>query len=150
MPTKTTAFVVALGLLCTGCAAGDPGFTPDDPAGFWIGLWHGVISLVTLVIGIFVESVQVYERSNTGGWYDFGFLLGILCVWGGGSKADGGRRRKRRADAEWEQIGRQVEAKVKRRIRDWAEAEPDEDWKVVEAKAEAKLKHKLRQWAEED
>lgn len=141
---------IVMSVVLVGCAAGDPRYTPEDPAGFWTGIWHGMISIITLVIGIFSDTVQVYERNNTGGWYDFGFLLGVLCFWGGGSKATPRRRRRPRPnDPEWEEISRKVEAKLKRKIREWSEAEPDEDWNVVEARAEAKLKRKVREWAEE-
>jgi hypothetical protein len=133
-------------VVLAGCAAGDARFTAESPAGFWIGLWHGAISLVTLVVGIFTDAVRMYEPDNTGGWYDLGFLVGATCIWGAGSHRAG---RKSRRDAEWEEIGRKVEAKLKRMIRRWAEAEPDEDWRVVEEKAERKLKQKLREWAEE-
>ena len=140
--------VIIAAFLMVGCAAGDARFTADEPAGFWIGLWHGIISFVALVIGIFSDSVRVYEVNNTGGWYDFGFLLGATAIWGG-SHAYDRTTRKRKHDAEWEEIGRKVEAKLHRKIRQWAEAEPDDEWDVVEAQAEAKLKRKLRQWAEE-
>lgn len=144
---------VTLALLATvvlaGCAAGDERFTTEDPAGFWVGLWHGAISVVTLIIGIFADGVEVYERNNTGGWYDFGFLLGTTIIWGSGHRAAPRRSRAQRMnDQEWEEIGRKVEAKIKRKIRQWSEAEPDEDWNVVETKAEEKLKRRLRTWAE--
>ena len=74
-----------LGLACllfVGCAAGSPQFTSEAPAGFWLGIWHGLISFVTLVIGIFNDHVRVYEVDNTGGWYDFGFLIGVTMLWG--------------------------------------------------------------------
>jgi hypothetical protein len=45
-------------------------------AGFWIGLWHGVIAPITFLISLFVSSVNIYEVHNNGGWYDFGFVLG--------------------------------------------------------------------------
>lgn len=144
--------VVVASLLLAGCAAGDPRFSADDPAGFWAGLWHGVISVIAFIVSLFHEGVEIYERNNTGGWYDFGFLLGVTAIWGGGSHTARRRersRRRRKQDEEWEQIGRKVEAKIKRKIRQWAEAEPDEDWNLVEAKAERKLKRKVRQWAEE-
>lgn len=139
-----TATVVALATIA-GCAAGDPRFTAETPAGFWMGLWHGMISLVALVIGIFADGVHVYEAHNTGGWYDFGFVIGVACVWGSGHHAT---RRRPRRDPEWEEIGRKVEAKLKRLIRGWAEAAPDESWQVVGEKAERKLKTRLREWAE--
>lgn len=140
--------VVALGaLVLAGCAAGDPRFTLDEPAGFWVGLWHGIISIITLVIGVFSDGVRVYEVHNTGGWYDFGFLLGVTAVWGGGSSTAHRRRVKSRREQQWEEIGRMVESKVRRKVREWAEAEPGEDWSVVEAKAEDKLKRRFREWA---
>lgn len=82
-------FVVALALLA-GCAAGDPRFTSAEPAGFWVGIWHGVIAPITFVIGLFDGNIEIYERINTGSWYDAGFLFGLVCL-GAGSHA---RRRK--------------------------------------------------------
>ncbi|MCH9688392.1 MAG: hypothetical protein K0V04_43575 [Deltaproteobacteria bacterium] len=144
----TVAAAVTLSWMIVGCAAGDSRFSVDTPAGFWAGLWHGIISMVALVVGLFHSGVEVYERSNSGGWYDFGFLVGVSMIWGGGSHTAARRGRSRREQEQWEQIGRSVEAKVQRRIRQWADAEPDEAWEVVGAKAEAKLKRKIRQWAE--
>ncbi|MCA9634707.1 MAG: hypothetical protein KC420_01590 [Myxococcales bacterium] len=139
--------LIALGLVA--CAAGDPRFTPEDPAGFWQGLWHGIISVFCLVIGLFSDTVRVYEVDNNGGWYDLGFLLGVVSFWGGGSAKRYHSQRTRRADKEWEEIGKKVEAKMRRKIREWAEAEPDEEWNVVESKAEDKLKRQVREWADE-
>ncbi|MBK9757238.1 MAG: hypothetical protein IPO88_27820 [Nannocystis sp.] len=106
---------------------------------------------MTLVIGLFSEQVRVYELHNTGGWYDLGFLLGIGCICGGGSRSYRPRPPKRslRDQKEWEEIAKKVEHKLQHKIRQWAEAEPDEDWEHVGSKAEAKLKQKLRAWAEE-
>jgi hypothetical protein len=144
----TTPRVAWLGLLAVlvGCAAGDPRFTAAAPAGFWDGLWHGLISFVTLVIGMFNDHVRVYEVDNTGGWYDLGFLLGVTLLWG--HRTITHRRKRVVPDAEWQEISRKVEAKFKRKIRQWAEAEPDEDWDLVEHKAEDKLKRRVREWAE--
>ncbi len=68
----------ALVLLAAGCAAGDPRFTVESPAGFWQGLWHGMISVIALIVGLFKDGVGVYEIHNNGAWYDFGFLLGVI------------------------------------------------------------------------
>ncbi len=61
-------------------------------AGLGTGLWHGLISLVTLVISFFNPAVQMYEVHNTGPLYNLGFLVGavLLFVLLGYS---GGRRR---------------------------------------------------------
>jgi hypothetical protein len=81
--------LVAFAVVLTACAAGDPRFTVDTPAGFWLGLWHGAIAPATLVIGVFDDGVGMYELHNTGGWYDFGFLVGATSIWGAGSHRAG-------------------------------------------------------------
>jgi hypothetical protein len=48
------------------------------PAGFWAGLWHGIIAPITFIISLFTSKVRIYETNNKGLWYDFGFLLGVL------------------------------------------------------------------------
>lgn len=150
-PRAVALVILTASSALLACAAGDSRFAGEAPAGFWFGLWHGVISWVTLVIGIFNDTVKVYEVHNTGGWYDFGFLFGVVAIWGGSSRA---YRRDRRAVArrerqEWTEIAEKVERKLERKIRQWAEAEPDEDWDAVERRAAEKLKARIRQWAEE-
>jgi hypothetical protein len=49
-------------------------------AGVWMGIWHGVISPVTLVISFFNKGVQMYEVHNNGNQYNLGFLLGVAIV----------------------------------------------------------------------
>lgn len=49
------------------------------PAGFWLGLWHGIISPVTLIASfVSKQNVQMYEVHNDGSLYNLGFFLGIL------------------------------------------------------------------------
>ena len=75
-------------ILALSCAAG-PNMSEriDDHegkvAGFWKGLWHGIISPVTFIISLFSDSVHFYEVHNNGNWYNFGFLLGLLVIFGG-------------------------------------------------------------------
>lgn len=59
------------------------------PAGFWVGLWHGIIAPLIFLIGLFTTKVKVYETNNNGRWYDFGFLLGIGAFAGSSKKATG-------------------------------------------------------------
>ena len=149
--TRTLCLLAVIAVLVTGCAAGSARFSADQPAGFCAGLWHGTISVVTLIVHVFNDGVRVYEVNNTGGWYDFGFLLGAICIWGGGSTASCARsKRRKKEDEEWKEVGAKVEQKIKRKMRQWAEAEPDEDWDKVEKKLEHKLRDKLRRWAESD
>lgn len=88
-------------LVLAGCAAGDTRFTVEEPAGFWMGLWHGLIACVTLVLGIFYDSVEIYERNNSGGWYDFGFLIGIMSLSGSGHHSHRKWRCKNDEDANF-------------------------------------------------
>ena len=146
--------LLPLFLVLTSCAAGDAQFTQETPAGFWFGLWHGVISVISLIIHIVNENVVVYEVNNSGGWYDFGFLLGIICIWGGSSHASCKSAAAKQRDKEWEEIGEKVEIKVMRKLKDWAEDEDDtvseKEWEEIGKKVEKKLKRKIREWAEKD
>ena len=47
-----------------------------EPAGFWAGVWHGMIKPITFFVSLFNEGVGIYETHNTGRGYNFGFLLG--------------------------------------------------------------------------
>ena len=40
-------------------------------AGFWAGLWHGLISPITFIVSLFTPAVRIYEINNRGRWYDF-------------------------------------------------------------------------------
>jgi hypothetical protein len=51
------------------------------PAGFWLGLWHGIISPITLIVSfVSKQNVQMYEVHNDGSLYNLGFFLGILVM----------------------------------------------------------------------
>lgn len=49
-------------------------------ASILLGLWHGVISPVTLIMSVFNPSIQMYEVYNDGSQYNLGFLLGVAVV----------------------------------------------------------------------
>jgi predicted small secreted protein len=81
-------------LLLASCAAGPNPATGagQDPAGFWYGLWHGFITPVTFVVSLFTDEVSIYEVRNSGGWYDFGYVVGLSLIFSGGGGAAGRRR----------------------------------------------------------
>jgi hypothetical protein len=79
-------FAIGFVVTLAACAAGDVRFA-EEPAGFWYGLWHGFIAPIAFVVGLFNDGVEIYERANGGGWYDFGFLLGISCFGGCGHRS---------------------------------------------------------------
>ena len=53
-------------------------------AGFWQGLWHGSIAPITFVMSLFKEDNGIYEVHNNGGWYNFGFIFGMMISFGSG------------------------------------------------------------------
>jgi hypothetical protein len=53
-------------------------------AGFWAGLWHGLIAPIVFFVSLFTAKVRIYETNNTGRWYDCGFLIGASIAFGGG------------------------------------------------------------------
>lgn len=89
--------IVAIALI--GCAAGaNPNEVTQEaePAGFWMGLWHGFISFFAFIVSLFSDKVGIYEVANKGNWYNFGFVLGAMMFYGGGGggASRGGRRNR--------------------------------------------------------
>ena len=62
-------------------------------AGLGTGLWHGLISVVTLIISFFNPDIQMYEVHNTGPLYNLGFLLGAILLFVILGYTGGSRRR---------------------------------------------------------
>lgn len=90
--------IVLILAMMTGCTAGPNQLagSPDENgrvAGFWHGLWHGFTVLFTFIISLFTDKVRIYDVHNSGGWYNFGFLLGVMIFFGGGSSEAGRRTR---------------------------------------------------------
>ena len=72
--------------LKTACAATQAaGAVAPAAPGFWYGLWHGFIFPLAWLVSLFTDSVAIYAVPNSGGWYDFGYFLGIV-VFGVGAK----------------------------------------------------------------
>ncbi len=77
-----------LAALLTGCSPSsiavlDAVEAGGNPAGFWLGLWHGFTLLFTFIISLFSDSVGVYEAHNSGSWYNLGFVIGAMAFFGG-------------------------------------------------------------------
>ena len=80
--------LVVLLFSLSACAAGaNEMINTENPegnvAGFWRGVWHGFISFFAFVVSLFNDNVNVYEVHNNGGWYNFGFILGVSMFFGG-------------------------------------------------------------------
>ncbi len=85
----------------SGCVAG-PNELEKSPnaqgkvAGFWKGLWHGLIAPITFIISIFTKNIRFYEVHNSGFWYNFGFVLGAGLFLSGGILGRGRRKERKR------------------------------------------------------
>lgn len=76
---------VFLVFIISGCAPVIPveQCVTDIPFGFWYGLLHGFISPFSFIISLFREDVAIYAVNNNGNWYNFGFILGAMIIFGG-------------------------------------------------------------------
>ena len=84
-------------LLLSGCVPGDGSKSPDDPAGFFSGVWHGWIAPFSLIYSLFNSRISIYEVYNTGFWYNLGYYMAIVSGFGGLSLA---RKKGRREDRD--------------------------------------------------
>ena len=78
---QATRLAVALAVLLavTGCAdtVTFAQAAQIEAVGFWYGLWHGMTFPFAWVGSLFWDDIAVYAIYNNGGWYDFGFFLGV-------------------------------------------------------------------------
>src|SRR5213083_1016069 len=72
----------ATALVSMGCAT-QPMPDAYEAPGFWLGLFHGFTIVFSLIGSIFTHN-RIYAFPNSGGWYDFGYVLGAAMFLGGG------------------------------------------------------------------
>ena len=76
---KSALVIYLLLILFSSCAEVQHNVKYDhtDLYGFWGGLWHGIIIPFSWFCSLFNDDVAIYAINNNGGWYNFGFVLGI-------------------------------------------------------------------------
>ena len=84
MNRRTLLSLAALAALSSCARQSAEAVAPAAP-GFLLGLWHGFIFPVAWAFSLFMPNVAVYAVPNNGGWYDFGYFLGIV-VFGVGAR----------------------------------------------------------------
>ena len=77
------AAICAVALLVQSCATQPPLPEAFSPPGFLRGLLHGFLIVFSFVASLFTD-YRIYAYPNSGGWYDFGYLLGAMTFLGGG------------------------------------------------------------------
>ena len=89
-PRLAALLVATLALFACAASQSPSAVRPEAP-GFLYGLWHGFIFPVAWAFSVFTDQVAVYAVPNNGGWYDFGYFLGIVVF---GVGASFGRKRR--------------------------------------------------------
>jgi len=83
MATKTirlsALFVAMLALAACAAHQTSAAVQPQAP-GFLLGVWHGFIFPIAWIVSLFVHDVSVYAVPNNGGWYNFGYFIGIVFL----------------------------------------------------------------------
>jgi hypothetical protein len=78
--------VATLALLAS-CAT-QPPVSAYDPPGFLSGVLHGFLIVFSLIGSIFTD-YRIYAFPNSGGWYDFGYVIGASLFLGGFGASSG-------------------------------------------------------------
>jgi len=77
--------ISAASMLLASCAT-QPYPNAYDPPGFFSGLLHGFLIFFSFIGSLFTD-YRIYAFPNSGGWYDFGYLLGASMFLGGSASA---------------------------------------------------------------
>jgi len=74
--------IVAMALVIASCAT-QPHTEAFNPPGFFSGLLHGFLIVFSFIGSLFTH-IRIYNYPNSGGWYDFGYVIGASMFLGGG------------------------------------------------------------------
>lgn len=85
-PQRIMAFfaIIFVVMLLASCAT-QPHPNTYDPPGFFSGLLHGFLIFFSFIVSLFTD-YRIYAFPNSGGWYDFGYLLGASMFIGGSAR----------------------------------------------------------------
>ena len=66
------------------------------PAGFWLGLWQGLIVCLSFIASWFDNNIVLYQVNNNGFWYNLGYVIGLIVLGAGGRGSARASRTKER------------------------------------------------------
>jgi len=69
--------LIVLICMLAGCVPGDGSRSIENSAGFFTGLWHGIIVIFSFIGSWFNKNIKLYEICNNGFWYNLGYLFGF-------------------------------------------------------------------------
>lgn len=78
MTWPTRLLPTAALLVLAGCARQIATAVEPEAPGFLLGVWHGFIFPFAWVLSLFLDNVAIYAVPNNGGWYDFGYFVGVM------------------------------------------------------------------------
>lgn len=92
MKSNRIVILTALALVLAACIAKQgPGAVSPNGPGFLEGVLHGFIFPVAWIVSLFTDQIAVYAVPNNGGWYDFGYFIGVVFL-GVGARSSKRRR----------------------------------------------------------
>ena len=155
-PYIALGLILCVAFLSVSCAPGnerwDQEINPGHKAGFWAGIWHGPIIVITFVVSLFTNEVGLYEVNHTGWAYNLGFLIGLCISIGGGLGPF--RWRKKHKKKDWNKMGDEIEERVRSGIKSWLDEtrkdDREKEWEQIAQKVEEKIKKALKEWAEKN
>jgi hypothetical protein len=72
-------------MICVASCA--PSGYERSEAGFFSGIWHGMILIFSIIGKIFGADIGIYAEHNTGFTYWLGFVIGIGGLGGGAASS---------------------------------------------------------------
>ncbi|HLC43351.1 MAG TPA: hypothetical protein VJO34_17210 [Methylomirabilota bacterium] len=78
---RIAILLIVAAVAAAGCAY-QPMPNAYNPPGFFMGVLHGFMILFSFIGSLFTD-VRIYAFPNSGGWYDFGYLIGAGIFLGG-------------------------------------------------------------------
>ena len=88
---RNLGLAIFLLMVLAGCASHYSPKNIADPYGFFSGIWHGAIAILTITVNIiswvlslvdisFLQDIQIIGRPNTGLFYYIGFAIGFFWL----------------------------------------------------------------------
>lgn len=83
MKNKTIFFGLILLFVMINLTSCAPSGYESGEAGFFSGIWHGLIIVFSLIGKIFGSDIGMYAENNTGFLYWVGYIFGVVGLGGG-------------------------------------------------------------------
>lgn len=93
LPASLVIFMIISALLFSGCANSCEQIdyytgVMSEPItyNFFGGILHGILMPFNFIGSLFSSCIEMYASNHVKGWYDFGYLIGVIFSIGGGMR----------------------------------------------------------------